>query len=70
MTPGTKIRLLESIFDPVSRIMGIHVEWVPAGKIGVVDKDGQTVLFDNGTPGRLSEIEYEVVSDEQDTSAR
>ena len=68
MNPGTKVRLLDPIFDPVSRLMGIHVAWVPAGEIGVVDTDGQTVFFANGTPGRLAEIRYAVVSDEQDTA--
>ena len=63
MPPGTKIRLLEPIFDPVSRLMGIHVEWLPAGSVGTIDKDGQTVSFDKGTPEKLSEIDYEVVPD-------
>jgi hypothetical protein len=65
MNPGTKVRLLDPIFDPISRLMGIHVAWVPAGEIGVVDSDGQTVLFANGTPGRLAEIRYAVVPEAQ-----
>jgi hypothetical protein len=60
--PGTRIRLTYPVYDEAWAHLGLLFAHVAVGTTGIVSKDGQRVLFRNGTRCRLSRVSFELVS--------
>jgi len=61
LDPGTRIRLTYPVYDEAWAHLGLLFTHVTAGTIGIVSKDGQRVLFRNGTRCWLSRVSFELV---------
>jgi len=60
LDPGTRIQLIDPVYDEAWALFGILITQVASGTVGTVGKDGRKVTFRNGTCCRLARLSFEL----------